>query len=277
MAKFSKLTAVILLFPLMLTLHCSAAYGAPKANLWPYWQKHDPDSVVIVDHGRWDTILRQYVEANHPSGINRFHYKRVSEEGRQFLKAYLHDMGEVKVSSLNRSEQKAFWINLYNALTVEVILTHHPVRSIREINISPGIFSRGPWDAELITIEGQQLSLNDIEHRILRPIWHDNRVHYAVNCASLGCPNLQPQPFTARNTEMLLEKAAREFINHPRGVTFNNRMQVSSIYFWFREDFGGSENGIIEHLQKYLSPENLAKLETVKKPLSHGYNWDLNE
>ena len=277
MIKSRKIAAAILLLAGLL-LYGSAVWGAPKADLWPYWQNHDPGSLVVVDHGRWGRILQQYLDTSHPSGINRFHYNRVGTEGRQSLQDYLHDLQEVLVSSLNRAEQKAYWINLYNALTVEVILMHYPVASIRDINISPGIFSRGPWDAKLLTIEGQQVSLNDIEHRILRPLWHDNRVHYAVNCASLGCPNLQPQPFTPQNTETLLQKAAQEFINHPRGVSFNgNRVEVSSIYFWFMEDFDGSEEGIREHLQKYLTPENLSKINAAKKGLRHQYNWTLNE
>ena len=277
MIKSRKLAAATLLLAGVL-LYGSAVWGAPKADLWPYWQNHDPGSLVEVDHGRWGRILQQYLDTSHPSGTNRLHYNRVSAEDRQSLQDYLHDLQEVRVSSLNRAEQMAYWVNLYNALTVEVILMHYPVASIRDINISPGIFSRGPWDAKLLTIEGQQVSLNDIEHRILRPLWRDNRVHYAVNCASLGCPNLQPQPFTSQNTEMLLEKAAHEFINHPRGVSFNgNRVEVSSIYFWFMEDFGGSENGVREHLQKYLAPENLPKLNAAKKGLRHQYNWQLNE
>lgn len=277
MIKSRKLAVTIMLLVGVL-LSGSAAFGAPKADLWPRWQKHDPNSVTVIDHGRWDAILRKYLDTNHPSGINRFGYKRVSAEDRQLLKAYLQDMQKVQVSSLNRSEQMAYWINLYNALTVEVILEHYPVESIRNINISPGFFSRGPWDAKLLTIEGQQVSLNDIEHRILRPIWHDNRVHYAVNCASLGCPNLQPQAFTSQNLEMLLEKGAREYINHPRGVSFTGyHIEVSSIYSWFKEDFGGSEQGIIEHLKKYLSPEKLVKLNTAKKGFSYHYDWKLNE
>lgn len=188
-------------------------------------------------------------------------------------------MRAVEVSSLNRSEQKAFWINLYNGLTVKLILDHYPVESIRDIDLSPGIFSKGPWDAKLLKIEGQELSLNDIEHRILRPIWRDNRVHYALNCASLGCPNLQPKAFTPQNIEQMLEKSAHEYINHPRGLSFaRNRLIVSSIYFWFQADFGDSEKGIIQHLKKYMSPENLKKLKALKKKrTTHKYDWNLNE
>jgi hypothetical protein len=274
----TKALAAAILFLLLGLVSVTTVYGAPALKLWPRWQSHDADSSVIVDHADWDLILQRYVDASHPSGINRFNYTGVIPKDRQVLRDYLQKMQNIEVSGLKRDEQKAFWINLYNALTVDVILDHYPVKSIRDIDISPGIFSNGPWDAKLLEIEGEKVSLNDIEHRILRPIWQDNRVHYAVNCASLGCPNLQPLSFTTQNLDMLLDKAARDFINHPRGVSFiNNKLEVSSIYFWFQEDFGASENGIIQHLRKYLAPENLKKLDLVKKKIRHQYDWSLNE
>lgn len=267
------------IFLLLWVFICSTkAYGAPAANLWPRWQSHDPDSSFSIDHVAWDIILQRYVDADHPSGIYRFKYSSVSKADRQALKGYIDSMQAVEVSRLNRNEQKAYWINLYNALTVNVILDHYPVKSIRDIDISPGFFSNGPWDAKLLKIEGQELSLNDIEHRILRPVWQDNRIHYAVNCASLGCPNLQPLAFTSRDLEMMLNKAARDFINHPRGVSFaSNKLQVSSIYFWFKPDFGSSEKGVIQHLKKYLSPLNMEKLQAGQQKMSHQYDWQLNE
>jgi hypothetical protein len=275
----TRLLTIFLLILLGGTLRVAAVHGAPAADLWPRWQKHDPDSLIIVDNSDWDLILQRYVKTDHPSGINRFQYSNVSEKDRNTLKRYLREMQTVKVSSLNRSEQEAFWINLYNGLTVNIILDHYPVKSIRDIDISPGIFSNGPWDAKLMKIEGQKLSLNDIEHRILRPIWRDNRVHYAVNCASLGCPNLQPQSYTSKNLEQMLEKGARDFINHARGVSIDgNRLIVSSIYYWFQSDFGDSEKGIIQHLKKYLSPEKLNKLNSLKNiRVKHQYDWTLNE
>jgi hypothetical protein len=231
-----------------------------------------------VDHKDWDVILNRYVDARHPSGINRFHYGNVMEKNKFDLKNYLKKMAEIQVTRLNRTEQKAYWINLYNALTVHIILQYYPVKSIKDIDISPGIFNDGPWDAKLLNIEGQDISLNDIEHRILRPIWHDNRVHYAVNCASLGCPNLQPQAYTADNLEEFLEKGARQFINHPRGVKFvRDKLQVSSIYFWFQEDFGDSKEGVIKHLEKYLSDSKIQKLKTLQKGMKHQYDWSLNK
>jgi Protein of unknown function, DUF547 len=199
-----------------------AAYAAPKAELWPRWQKNDPSGQQRVDHSVWDGFLRKYIVAPHPSGINRVRYGSVAPEDRKALKDYLKSLQSLPVSSYNRAEQRAYWINLYNAFTVDLVLSRFPVESIRDINISPGLFSRGPWGAKLLIIEEEKLSLDDIEHRILRPIWKDNRVHYAVNCASLGCPNLQPAAYTSENTEALLETGAREYVNHPRGVAIKN-------------------------------------------------------
>jgi Protein of unknown function, DUF547 len=255
----------------------SAAHGAPKAELWARWQKHEPANKQKIDHGTWDRFLKQYIVAPHPSGINRVRYHAVTPEDRQNLKAYLQSMQAVPISTYNRAEQKAYWINLYNAVTIEVILSRFPVASIRDINISPGLFVRGPWGAKLISVENEKLSLDDIEHRILRPIWKDNRVHYAVNCASLGCPNLQPVAYTGENTETLLERAAVEFINHPRGVAIEKeRLKVSSIYVWFQEDFGGAPEDLMEHWQKYANPALAEALEKYSGGLAHDYDWRLN-
>jgi hypothetical protein len=163
------------------------------------------------------------------------------------------------------------------ALTVEIVLSCYPVESIRDISISPGLFSRGPWDAKLLTVEGEKLSLNDVEHRILRPIWQDARVHYSVNCASLGCPNLQPMAFTAENTDNLLERGAKEYVNHPRGVAVRNRkLRVSSIYVWFREDFGGNADDLMEHWREYAEGPLAEALQSYSGGLEHDYDWRLN-
>ena len=103
------------------------------------------------------------------------------------LNAYVENLSRMPINDFNRAEQKAFWINLYNALTVKVVLAAYPVKSIRDIAISPGLFARGPWGKKLIEIDGETVSLNDIEHRILRPIWRDPRLHYALK---LRCDRL---------------------------------------------------------------------------------------
>jgi len=254
----------------------SVLHAAQKAELWPRWQKHDIANGQRIDHGAWDKFLKRFVTA-HPSGINRVAYQAVRADDYNNLKNYLQSMQALPISTYNRAEQKAYWINLYNALTVELILSRFPLASIRDINISPGLFQRGPWGAKLLTIEGERLSLDDVEHRILRPIWKDKRIHYAVNCASLGCPNLQPQAYTAENTEALLERAAAEFINHPRGGSVQKgQLRVSSIYIWFQEDFGRDPEDLMEHWLEYANGPLADALQKYSGGLSHDYDWRLN-
>lgn len=254
-----------------------SAQAAQKAELWARWQKHEPTSAQKIDHSAWDRFLKQYVVAPHPSGIHRVRYQAVTPEDFKNLRGYLKSIQGVAISNYNRSEQKAYWINLYNALTVDLILSRFPVASIRDINISPGLLARGPWAAKLSTVESEKISLDDIEHRILRPIWKDNRVHYALNCASLGCPNLQPVAYTGENVEALLERGAKEFINHPRGVAIQKgKLQVSSIYVWFQEDFGGDAEELMEHWQIYADPKLAEALGKYSGGLSHDYDWRLN-
>ncbi len=263
---------------ILLGLTGALAQAAPRADLWPRWQKHDPSNAQKIDHTVWDRFLKKYLVAPHPSGIHRVRYGAVSPDDRKALKSYLETLQRLPISTFNRTEQKAYWINLYNALTLEVILSHYPVGSIRDIDISPGWFSDGPWGAKLWTIEGEKVSLDDIEHRILRPIWKDNRVHYAVNCASLGCPNLQPAAYTPENLNSLLEKGAREYVNHPRGALFDGgRLRVSSIYVWFQEDFGGNTQGVLNHLSQYAEGPLAEALKSYRGRLSHDYDWRLNE
>ncbi len=275
---FGKTVKISLLIVLLKATLPTPTPAAPKPELWARWEAYDPASDIRIDHSAWGRFLGKYLVTDDPSGVNLMRYADVSPQDKKLLEDYLKKLQEAEVPKLNRAEQKAFWINLYNALTVKVILDHYPVKSIRNIDISPGWFSIGPWGAKLLTIEGEQVSLDDIEHRILRPIWKDNRVHYGVNCASIGCPNLQPEPFTADNTDKLLEKGAREYVNSPRGARMQgNKLTLSSIYNWFQADFGGSEQGVIQHLMKYAAPSLAKQLKNFNGRISYQYDWNLND
>ena len=277
MTRLQYLTMQLTMYAMLSLLLPDSCPAAPKPDLWPRWQVYAEESIEVIDHSAWDLLLQKYVIPDHPSGINRFFYKRVSAGDRDVLEKYVHRLQQVRVSSLNREEQKAYWINLYNSLTVKIVLDHYPVKTIRDIDISPGLFQDGPWDAKLLSIEGEPVSLNDIEHRILRPIWQDNRVHYGLNCASLGCPNLLPKAFTAVNQKKMLDSGARQYVNHPRGVRVGKRLQVSSIYKWFQEDFGSTEQGVIDHLLLFADVELAAALKKKSKGLRYEYDWQLNE
>jgi hypothetical protein len=269
---------------LSILLIVSTASAAPKADLWERWEAHDPQSSLTVDHRTWDALLDKYLAtpglSGGTSGINRFRYGAVTTLDRTALEMYLDDLQAIEVSSLNRPEQLAYWINLYNAITISTVLKHYPVGSIRDIDISPGLFSNGPWDAKLLQIENQKISLNDIEHRILRPIWQDPRIHYAVNCAALGCPDLQNRAFAPEHIDRMLDEAAVGFINHSRGVGFDGKggLTLSSIYKWFGEDFGESIEEILEHIRQYASDELREKIPTEGRvKVKYRYDWSLND
>lgn len=264
-----------LFFALVLGVLSNPSIAAPKADLWEKWATHNPSSTMIIQHDRWTNWLGRFV-TRHADGIHRVAYGRVDAAARQQLQQYIEGLAAIPISDFNRSEQQAYWINLYNALTVEVILGDYPVDSIRDIK--SGIFSSGPWGRKLVEVEREKLSLDDIEHRILRPIWKDPRIHYAVNCASIGCPNLLMQAFTASNMEGLLNKAAREYVNHERGAqVIDGELVVSSIYDWFVEDFGGNDAGVIKHLKQYAGPRLRNQLGSIDRIDDDAYDWKLND
>lgn len=253
------------------------ALFAPGKDLWPRWARHDETARRSVDHAPFQDFLGRYLAVD-AAGIARFAYARVSAADRALLAGYLATLAAIPATSLARAEQRAFWINLYNALTLHTVLAHYPVRSILDIAISPGLFAKGPWGKALVAVEGEALTLNDIEHRILRPIWNDPRLHYAVNCASIGCPNLQQEVFTADNAERLLEAAARGYVNHPRGARIEaGGLVLSKIYDWYQEDFGGSERGVLEHLRRHAAPPLAAALARNATVDRYEYDWALND
>lgn len=271
----SFLTRAAALFA-VIAIWSAPAGAAPKAELWDVWAVHDPASDIIVDHSAWSRFLGEYVRPG-SDGINRVAYNAVTTSDRRALDGYIDALAAVPVRSLSQAEQLPFWVNLYNALTVRVVLEHYPVASIRDIDISPGFFADGPWGKKLVTVEGEAVSLDDIEHRILRPIWRDPRIHYAVNCASLGCPNLRTRSMTAQNAQAFLDAAAVAFINHPRGARIDDgKLHVSSIYEWFDIDFGGNDAGVIAHLKAYAQGELADALSGISRIVDDSYDWRLN-
>lgn len=255
------------LLALLLSALPLISWSAPKAELWAFWNHSSQVALYSVSHRPWQQLLDRYLVFQGSDTL--FRYSAVRNEDRQQLSHYLESLVNTDPRQLTRSQQYAYWVNLYNALTVQLIIQHYPITSITKLG---GWFSFGPWDQTLVTIQGQKLTLNDIEHRILRPIWHDPRTHYAINCASLGCPNLQAEAFTADNSERLLEQAAHTFINSDKGTRREGDVwMISSIYDWFSNDFG-SRQDLIQHLSVYR-PE----LSGYQGILRYDYNWTLNE
>lgn len=269
----SKLGTILFVMAAMTLLPFNAG-AAPKSRLLKAWEGHDESSTQTIDHGAWDKFLKKYVRRT-DDGVNRVTYGDVSDTDLNALKGYISKLETTDILQYSRDQQFAYWVNLYNAKTVDLVLDYYPVSSIKKIK--GGLFNSGPWDSKVITVSGSKLSLNNVEHGILRPIWKDPRIHYVVNCASIGCPNLAKEAFTGKNNEKLLDMAAKDYVNHPRGVTIKNgKLYVSSIYEWYQADFGGTDEGVISHIEKYAKPGLKKKLQTVMNIYDDVYDWSLN-
>ena len=268
----------IMLGLLGVALLAGVAKAAPGSELLSAWEASVETNAASIDHSAWQSILDTYL-TSHPSGINRFDYAalKANAEDAAKLAGYLTSLQELDPRHYSRQEQQAYWINFYNALTVRVVADAYPVDSIRDIY--QGWLPLGPWDDVHAEVADTPLTLNNIEHGILRPIWRDPRIHYAVNCASHGCPNLSPTVYTAANTEAQLEAGARAYINHPRGASFvdDDFLLISSIYEWYVEDFGGTEKTVIDHLVQYAEEELAARLKTFSGSIDYEYDWNLNK
>lgn len=268
---------------LFVAMPVSVSAHAQTAKLIPAWNASDENNVAYIDHTAWQEILNDYLRV-HDSGVNRFDYGALKDNAGDTAKlvAYLTSLQSLDPRGYSRTEQKAYWINFYNALTIKVVADAYPVASIKEISESLlgklGSIFGGPWDDVHANVAGLDLTLNNIEHGILRPIWRDNRIHYAVNCASYGCPNLNPTAFTADNTEELLDAGARAYVNHPRGVEFvdDDFIIISSIYKWYVADFGGTEKSVIEHLVTYADKMLATRLRKFSGSVDYEYDWSLN-
>ncbi|MEM1192383.1 MAG: DUF547 domain-containing protein [Pseudomonadota bacterium] len=225
-----------------------------------------------IDHSAFDGLLKRYVTTAE-EGRTIFAYGSVSDEDKAVLKTYIDTLEAVDPTTLTKAQAYAYWVNMYNAVTVDLILDNYPLKSIRSLGFI------GPWGRMLVTVNGQELSLNDVEHGILRVFWRDPRTHYAVNCASFGCPNLQPTAFTADNTEALLSQGAQDYVNHPRGVAVDKRGRViaSSIYKWYKKDFGETDAEVLDHIRQYASPALAENLKGKTRISKYAYDWALNE
>jgi hypothetical protein len=262
---------------LVLALAIAPAQAVPKAEPWDIWLEHDPESVQAIDHAAWERFLVGYLRIG-GDGVHRVAYGEVTPEGRAALDAYIDRLAAVPIGAYNRSEQMAYWINLYNALTVRLVLDHYPIASIRDINPSPRPLSGGPWHDTLVEIDGTPVSLYDILHRILRPIFGDPRVHYALSCAALGCANLQPEPFRGDRLDHQLSKAAMAYVNDPRCISLEgDELGLSSLYRWYREDFGGSDAAVIHHLMGLANPRLAMSLQQFDRIGADGFDWRLND
>lgn len=243
-----------------------------------YWARHDAASAAVIDHRLWQSFLDRYVSTD-AAGVNLVNYAAVSPQDHALLKRYLAELQAVSIHQHRRDVQLAYWVNLYNAKTVDIVLDHYPVDSIRDIKLGDGLIVVGPWRAPVLRVSGRPLSLNDIEHAIIRPIWQDQRIHYVLNCAAIGCPNLGLKAYGNDDIDAAMTVAAEAYVNDPRGVHVdgNGRLRLSKIYAWFREDFGGEPRAVLHSVAQFAKPSLRARLEEHGRIDDYAYNWLLND
>ena len=233
-----------------------------------------PSGEASFDHAAFDALLEAHVKPD-GEGYNEVDYASLAAD-RDKLDTYLDALTGFDPTTLSEDEAHAYWINLYNAKTLDVILDHYPVESIRRINLGGALFKPGPWSKEILSVNGTDLTLDDVEHRIVRAIFNDPMSHYGLNCASYSCPNLMTDAYTGETLDALLEESGRQYVNHERGVNVRGeRITASKIYDWYADDFGG-EDALKAHWLTLAEPDKAAAIEAAEIG-RYRYDWSLND
>ena len=213
----------------------------------------------LIDHSSWNNLLKKHVTID-----GKVNYKGFKADENE-LKDYINYLGTHSPhDTWTKEEQLAYWINAYNALTVDLIIRHYPVKSIKYI--------KNPWEQRLWKLGDKWHNLDEIEHQILRKM-NEPRIHFAIVCASFSCPKLQNEAFEASKIEEQLSKVAKEFMSDTnRNEISENSLKLSKIFQWFSKDF--KQNGsVVDFINIYTDIDITPKAKISYK----NYNWDLNE
>ena len=265
--------AIITIASILLFTGASTVFGQDFANF---------------DHNyaSWEVLLKKHVRWLPDNKQSRVNYKGFAAD-RADLKKVLDGMSAVPKAEFDKwtkPQQMAFLINAYNAFTVEVILTKYPdLKSIKDL----GNFVTPTWKKKFFTLLGEERHLDWIEHEQLRPKYAEPRVHVAVNCASIGCPALFSESFTATKMEAQLEDGMRRFLGDPtRNRYADGKLEVSNIFKWFREDFEKGNKGFAkleDVFAKYAdqlasAPADRERIRAKSVPIANlDYDWSLND
>ncbi len=260
---------------LLLFIFVSLFFYSPYIYSTTNHQAKANNKKSFSDDHTWNRILIRYVSKHKNGEVNIFDYGRLfkSIDDKILLDNYLISLESINPAILSKNEAMAYYANLYNAVTVKLITKNYPIKSIRKL----GPLNSGPWKRKIIKLNGELVSLDDIEHKILRSKYRSPYIHYMLNCASISCPNLQKKAWKGETLKADQQTAAVEYINSSRGVTIRkDGLHLSSIYRWFKEDFK-SDGGVLNHILKYADKDLKSAIEKGVKIKSYNYDWTLND
>jgi hypothetical protein len=249
----NRIHAIAMLLPLALVLPGGTGAEEPKPV-----------------HSEYDRLLKKYVSV---AGTD---YRAWTENApdRGALREYLAEMEKSSPSRLPRSEALAYWINLYNAATLHLVLEHYPVKSIRDIG---GALS-SPWKQEVVKVDGRSFTLDQIENEVIRPSFLEPRIHFALNCAARSCPPLRAEAFTGESLDTQLEEQTVAFLADPKSNSLdeNGTLRLSKLFDWFEDDFREAKGSVVEFVAPYF-PALTAAGSKPPKIEHEDYDWSLNE
>ncbi|HEV7922800.1 MAG TPA: DUF547 domain-containing protein [Thermoanaerobaculia bacterium] len=224
------------------------------------------------DYSAWTALLQKYYDP--ARGMD---YAALKARDGQTLQSLRNGLAKVNVAALNRKQQLAYWINVYNINSVATIVENYPVKSIRDISTDP-IIRLNVFKKDRVPFGGGKLSLNDVENDKIREGFHDPRIHFAINCAAKSCPPIRPEAFTGAQLDAQLDDQARKFLG---GVRISgNTAHVTKIMDWFGEDFDKWGGGKSAFLRRYLPAEKQRALDQAGSNIDFSYDdydWSLND
>ena len=224
------------------------------------------------DHANFDQALKTHVN---DKGL--VDYNGIA--GDPAFKAYVKSLQSADLDSMSRDERLAFWINAYNAVTIDKVIQFKPKKSVRE-TLVPGLWTATKFfTTREHTVAGNQLSQDDIEHEILRKRFKDPRIHFAIICASSGCPPLPRFAYTGKNVQAKLEAETRKYINSQRGTRIDyaeNTLFLSKLFDWFAGDFESTSGSVLQYIKPYLEEETRSFLNRNPTIDFLEYDWSLN-
>jgi hypothetical protein len=229
-------------------------------------------SAAPFDHSKFDQVLKKYVD---DQGL--VDYNSIAKD--KGFSEYMQSLQTAEVEGLSRDGQLAFWINAYNAVTIDKVIKTKPKKSVRETFV-PGVWTGTKFfTSRKHIVAGKRLSQDDIEHEILRKQFNDPRIHFAIICASMGCPQLPRIAYTEENVQTRLEEETRKYLNSPRGTRIDraeNTLHVSKLFDWFGSDFINKSGSVLAFMQPYLHEEVRLFLERDPMISYLEYDWALN-